>query len=207
MFSLEFDNKVVLFIVLAILLRQVVYPDMGHTIYETGHLAFKINVIVSRCAGHKLSCLDSPKSLVRMVFLDLLRNLPNLVLTMLVLGGKVNFTVLEWAFTVSIATTLVMYALPRGFWRSTRYFWIYTQCEFRIFFFWNFMNNINKASDIFGNNFFSILLMWYCATFANANADLTDNLLQGKLSVTGLPQAIFTMNKAFVYHYAIMFAC
>lgn len=187
MFSLEFDNKVVTVIVLAILLRQIVYPDMGHTLYETGHIAHKVNVLVSRCAGHKLSCLDSPKSLTRMVFLDLLRNLPNLVFTMLVLGGKVNFTVLEWATTVTIATTLVMHALPRGFWRATRYFWIYTQCEFRIFFFWIFMNNMNEALNVYNNNFASILIMWYCTSMANPLPDLTDNLLQGKLAVTGLP--------------------
>jgi len=60
---------------------------------------------------------------------------------------------------------------------------------------------------VFGNNLISMLLMWYCATMANPLADLTDNLLQGKLTLKGLPQAIYTMNKPFVYHYSIMFVC
>jgi len=111
---------------LAILARTILAPELAYTFYETGHIAHKVNIIVSRCAGHKLACLDSPKSLIRMIFLDLLRNLPNLVLTMLLVGGKVNFAVLEWATSLSIAVTVAMHVLPRQFFRTTRYFWIYT---------------------------------------------------------------------------------
>lgn len=77
------DSIVVTVLSLAIAVRNLVLPDPVFGAYNDGGIwthIFRVNTVTCRCVGAKISSLDQDKSLVRMIYFNLVRNVPNTII-------------------------------------------------------------------------------------------------------------------------------
>ena len=81
-----------------IFVRQCTQHDTMIPLYDRGGAYFsplnRVNSLVSRCVYARVKSLDQKKGLLRVIFFDLVRNIPNSLFRQLVMNGKINFEVL-----------------------------------------------------------------------------------------------------------------
>lgn len=94
-----------------LLLRNTFFPHEVYSIYSadgTWAEIIRINTVVCRCAGARVSALESDKSLARMIYYNLIRNVPNTVFRHLMYKGRVNFDSVFYVCMLSTGVTIVL---------------------------------------------------------------------------------------------------
>jgi hypothetical protein len=93
-----------------IALRNIFFADLIYGLYDDAYsywgTLFKFNQVLVRCIDARLNDPDSKKSLARMLYFNLMRNLPNSIMRQLLYKGKLNFGAIQllaiWTLVVTV---------------------------------------------------------------------------------------------------------
>jgi hypothetical protein len=201
------DTKLIAIMSVAIFLRNVLFPEQVYSYYQASPVELKVLCMVSRLASHKLNNLHANRPIGRVVVFDLIRNLPNLLIRMLLVTGHLKWRQILLCLTVTILTSLSLHYAPKLWLKKARYLLLWGQLEFRMFWVWCFILSMNQVEQFYSWNFFMFLMYWHIEVHAQLVPDIIEARLYKNLQWHQFGQFIWSYQGGHKYHFLIVFLC